>query len=194
MFTLASAISLLGCLAISALWTRSYWHRDSCTFHSRGQRWELVSQRGRLRVDNQPQREDENRQYDQAIGLWLQQTRKLSDIHDQAVRAIDYPDPSDPRHRKAWRRAYDTLMEVNQSFNSQPQPPVVSTYVAHTSPDAIPVIATAVLPIVWLFRRLRRNGRGRKGLCAACGYDLRASKDRCPECGTVIARSAEATT
>jgi hypothetical protein len=32
--------------------------------------------------------------------------------------------------------------------------------------------------------RLRKN-RLRKGLCANCGYDLRASPINCPECGTV---------
>jgi len=47
------------------------------------------------------------------------------------------------------------------------------------------------LPALWLairllsvVRRFRSRELERAGRCGVCGYDLRASSDRCPECGT----------
>ena len=56
-------------------------------------------------------------------------------------------------------------------------------------PHWLLVLATSVLPGVFLLR-LRRRALARRlsaaGLCRRCGYDLRASPHRCPECGSAV--------
>jgi hypothetical protein len=42
--------------------------------------------------------------------------------------------------------------------------------------------------IVYDRRRIKRELREDRGQCVKCGYDLRWSKDRCPECGAFIKR------
>ncbi len=46
--------------------------------------------------------------------------------------------------------------------------------------------STAIFGAIGVYTYLplhRRRKREKLGLCVKCGYDLRASKDRCPECG-----------
>ncbi len=50
-------------------------------------------------------------------------------------------------------------------------------------PYRMMVLAAAVLPALGILRHARRRYRRAKSLCVQCGYDLRASSSRCPECG-----------
>jgi hypothetical protein len=52
-------------------------------------------------------------------------------------------------------------------------------------PDWLPLWLSAAPPAWWVLRRRRERLRRKAGLCARCGYDVRATPGRCPECGTV---------
>jgi predicted amidophosphoribosyltransferase len=52
---------------------------------------------------------------------------------------------------------------------------------AYVVSDWAIVLLLALAPAIWLLRTLKPHA---PGCCRHCGYDLRGTPDRCPECGT----------
>lgn len=54
-------------------------------------------------------------------------------------------------------------------------------------PFWLPLILLAILPAykLTMIQQWRRNRRQKQGRCVMCGYDLRATPERCPECGAI---------
>jgi hypothetical protein len=56
-------------------------------------------------------------------------------------------------------------------------------------PHPLSTLLLAILPVTAAIHRRRRARRRQHGCCVKCGYDLRATPDRCPECGFIPARA-----
>lgn len=48
------------------------------------------------------------------------------------------------------------------------------------------IVLFGFLPALWLGISWSKRWRFQPGLCFVCGYDLRATPERCPECGTEV--------
>ena len=180
-------LSLLLCLALAALWARSYFARDWVRFHR-------VARIGQVRVDRG--------EFLTYPGVLL--FSKYSRVHDDP--------PPGLRQRLARHDgvAWETLVPLKPWAPPEPgrrshrfgfvyQRRDAHSFVAPTTtattlaaPFWALVVPPALPPAQWLVRRIRGRRRSGRGLCATCGYDLRASPDRCPECGTEPAAAVTA--
>src|SRR5437879_6343291 len=83
--------------------------------------------------------------------------------------------------RSCWRERQ--LMNVQGNIHLTVLKPWSVKYL----PAAIGI--TAIAPswcLIGYLRRRRAIKWRQEGLCPRCGYDLRASVQRCPECGTLV--------
>lgn len=178
-----SAVSMLLCAATVGIWVRSYYVTTSWTFHRHNQLWEMSSDNGRLRLDNRPQIAFERRRLlEQMESVARSQTDYLSAMIDGARGEIGNVNAT---RGVEFSNTYATALTRLRQLQAAPATPASM----HSVSDAV-VVAATLLPALFClprFLRARRHWhRRRRGLCPRCGYDLRASPERCPECGTPV--------
>jgi hypothetical protein len=177
LFTFAAGVSLVLFSAVLLLWGRSYfrsdwidadthsragWYRWQCRFRSDSGLWLLAINQERMPG---PAHVEWLRERPYFIGSWQASAASEWVIRNHQSRSI-------------WNRlgfscakwlVWGTGYEVTAPF----------WVVAAT------LGALSIPRVVALARSWRRRSRISRGQCALCGYDLRATPDRCPECGGV---------
>ena len=159
---LLRAASLFGVLVIVALWVRSYRASDRIEIQQvRAPYFKLTAHNGVIRVTR----------------VYPGCARTLTGI---AIATGLYQAPLAER----WRRAAFSGVSVFARGKIPAWVPAPRTFEI-----AVPYCALllACIPgLLTLLRVWRRRRRLQQGLCTICGYDLRASPERCPECGTPV--------
>jgi hypothetical protein len=186
LLTLLSALSFLLCAATIVLWARSYWVSDQC-----------------VRIRNTPVSEDDKQRtvhiaHERCAvrtmrGVVIVERTRLLDVptdrHHGSLRT-EHPvagrptitayrwDPSVPSRKP--RGSFEYIDHVfAQSSDGLPAQTMRAAQCPLWLPALLAFLAPAASITSW-WRRRESNPLA----CPVCGYDLRATPERCPECGT----------
>ena len=172
-------LALIGCLSTCALWARTKHTAESLARHrdapGRSTSIFICSSNGLVYVHASWRRADVPRDFP---------------VSDARVRWSHRRFDHAPNLRIAMRSAYDSWgfafeqqrsREVSWSSLRWRHYLLLFPHWAVVLALGVPALGL-VRPVV---SHARNRRRARRGLCLSCGYDLRATPGRCPECGAV---------
>jgi hypothetical protein len=154
--TILSALSLLLCVLVVALWVRNLWVSDLFEVRLKRQEWQLLSERNILHLNRSSVLQDKD-----PCVLW---SSERDGYHGP-------PLPGRWGHGSFRYAEYRGDVIVREWW----MPHWMAAMATGVWPGLLALQRC----------RKRYSARGRPGLCPACGYDLRATPGRCPECGAV---------
>ena len=164
LFNLAAAVSLGMMLAVVGLWVRSYFALDNVSYDF---------------SDDQPGIDVVGITSSKGVLSLFRQVHRNAEYAPGFRRVVS--DPWSMRDTPAWR-----TFAIDRRYGKLGVTKFV--YVPHWS---LALLCTIVPTCRFFSPHRRRTKRQRLGLCRRCGYDLRATPDRCPECGTPSTSSGQ---
>ena len=178
LFNAATALSLMLCVATVMLWVRSYWVDDRFFARYQLSYVDFASYRGEVGCEfgavygGGPQ--------DLYMPSWVAGFRH---VPVDRVPESDYIHISEaqgrfknmPHYHGAWGFRWHPRSDRDWEYRER----------GIAAPAWCIAAMAAALPAWRLVCVVRRSNRQSRGFCHACGYDLRATPGRCPECGRI---------
>ncbi|MCY2952121.1 MAG: hypothetical protein NTU53_09105 [Planctomycetota bacterium] len=177
LFTIFAAISLLLCICLLALWLRSYRHLDDYKIWQieNDRLCELLSLRGGIQLARV-----------ECVSQWLADDM----LHANQGWHTFPTSPDDDWQLFAGAGTADFRNYLGFRFASGRIGALAAVRFWSIRIPFWPLaLLSAVLPTWWLCSMVRawtRTRRLRLALCPTCAYDLRATPNQCPECGSPV--------
>jgi hypothetical protein len=173
LFNGLAALSPVICVATAVLWVRSHWFEDDVGIYGPNENYVCASSGGNLLFILCPTYHGPKAIRYSAKMEWDYVSAKLTSLGASSITFAKY-------RRLAWLGfAYDPnhLIQGNGRiyYNGY------RLFVPHW----LFCLLFLAAPAAWYWQRIRDRRLAAEGRCLTCGYDLRATPDRCPECGAV---------